>query len=80
MSRLDLELDRRMDDLELEWREARDACIIARAEYLALAANLAANSRAAIETVRERLRRAEAAEARIFAKLELLENSMLGLS
>ncbi len=79
MSSLDLELDGRMDDLELEWREAREACIVARAEYLALGANLDANS-AAIEIARERLRRAEVAEARIFAKLELLENSMLGLS
>ncbi len=40
MSSLDLELDSRMDDLELEWREAREASIIARAEYLALGANL----------------------------------------
>ena len=30
MSSLDLELDARLDDLELEWREAREASIIAR--------------------------------------------------
>jgi len=79
MSSLDLELDGRMDDLERDWREAREASTIARAEYLALGANISANG-AVLDVARERLRRAEAAEARIFAKLELLEDSMLGLS
>jgi len=79
MSSLDLELDGRMDELELEWREARDASIVARAEYLALAADLEANA-ALITTARERVRRAETREARIYAKIELLEDSMLGLS
>jgi hypothetical protein len=79
MSSLDLELDGRMDDLELEWREAREASIIARAEYLALGANLEANA-ALISTARDRLRRAETREARVYAKIELLEDSMLGLS
>jgi hypothetical protein len=79
MSSLDLELDGRLDDLELEWREAHEARIIGRAEYLALGADLEANA-AAIDSARERLRRAEARQARIFAKIELLEDSMLGLS
>jgi hypothetical protein len=79
MSSLDLELDGRMDDLELEWREAREASIIARAEYLALGADLKANA-ATIDSASERLRRAEVTEARIFSKIELLEDSMLGLS
>jgi hypothetical protein len=79
MSSLDLELDGRMDDLELKWREAQEASIIARAEYRALGANPAANA-ATLDIVRERLRRAEATEARIFAKIELLEDNMLGLS
>ena len=79
MSSLDLELDGRMDELELEWREARDASIVARAEYLALAADLEANA-ALITSARERVRRAETREARIYAKIELLEDSMLGLS
>jgi hypothetical protein len=78
MSSLDLELDRRTDDLELEWRVAREASIIARAEYLALGADLKANA-ATIDIARERLRRAEATEARILAKVELLEDSVLGL-
>jgi hypothetical protein len=79
MSSLDLELDSRIDDLELEWRGAHEASIIARAEYLALGADVNANA-GFIENARERLRRAEATEARIFAKIELLEDSMLGLS
>jgi hypothetical protein len=79
MSSLDLELDGRMDDLELEWREAHEASIIARAEYQALGADLKANA-AAIDSARERLRRAEVTELRVFAKIELLEDSMLDLS
>jgi hypothetical protein len=79
MSSLDLELDGRMDDLEIEWREAHEASTIARAEYLALGADLKANA-AAIDSARERLRRAEVTESRVFAKIELLEDSMLGLS
>ena len=79
MSSLDLELDGRIGALDLEWRQAHKASIIARAEYLALGANLEANA-AAIDSARERLRRAEVTEARIFAKIEILEDNMLGLS
>jgi hypothetical protein len=79
MSSLDLELDGRMDELELEWREAHEASIIARAEYLALRADLKANA-GSLDGARERLGRAEVTESRIFAKIELLEDSMLGLS
>ena len=79
MSSLDLELDSRIDDLEREWRQAQEASIIARAEYRALAAAPGTNA-AAIVLVRERLLRAQALEARIFSKIELLEDSVLGLS
>jgi hypothetical protein len=79
MSSLDLELDSRIDDLEREWRQAQEASIIARAEYRALAADPGTNA-AAIVLVRERLLRAQALEARIFSKIELLEDSVLGLS
>jgi hypothetical protein len=79
MSSLDFELDNRIDDLEFEWRQAHETSIIARAEYLALAANPEANV-GTIGAARDRLRRAEALEARIFSKIELLEDSMLGLS
>jgi hypothetical protein len=79
MSSLDLELDGRIDGLELEWRVAHEASIIAHAEYVALGADLEANA-SAIDGARERLRQAEMAETRIFAKIEMLEDSMLGLS
>jgi hypothetical protein len=79
MSSLDLELDGRIDDLELEWRQAHEASIIARAEYVALGADLKANA-ATIDSARDRLRRAEMTEVRIFAKIEILEDSTLGLS
>jgi hypothetical protein len=79
MSSLDLELDGRIDDLELEWRQAHEASIIARAEYVALGADFKANA-ATIDSARERLRRAEMTEVRIFAKIEILEDSTLGLS
>jgi hypothetical protein len=79
MSSLDLELDGRIDDLELAWRPAHEARTIARAEYLALGAYPKANADA-LDGARERLQSAEATESRIFAKIELLEDSMLGLS
>jgi hypothetical protein len=78
MSSLDLELDGRMDDLEFEWREALDRSIVARAECLALAASPEANARA-LTLARERLSDAELLKARVLAKIERLEDSMLGL-
>jgi hypothetical protein len=78
MSSLDLELDGRIYDLELEWRQAHEASIIARAEYLALGADLKANADA-LDSARERLRRAEVMESRVFERIELLEHSVLGL-
>lgn len=79
MSSLDFELDARMNDLEFEWRSLHELSIIARAECLALCANPQANA-VSIEAARERLRRAEATEARLYARIELLENDLLGLS
>jgi hypothetical protein len=78
MSSLDLEPDSKEDDLELEWREAEEASIVARAEYRALAANPEANA-CAIDSVRERLSRAEVLKARVLGKIERLEDSMSGL-
>jgi hypothetical protein len=79
MSSLDLELDGMMDHLEMEWREANAAAIIAHAEYQALLASPKANA-GSMSGARERLGRMEARKARIFAKIEGLEDSMLGLS
>jgi hypothetical protein len=70
MSSLDLELDSRIDQMELEWRQAHKASIIARAEYLALGADLEANADS-IDSARERLRRAEVTEVRLYRMLGL---------
>ncbi len=74
----DLDLDTQMIHLEFEWRAEYEASIIARAEYQALAANRASNADA-LDGARERLDRAEALKARIMARIERLEERMLGL-
>lgn len=77
MNSLDLDLDLQMSNLELEWRQGYEASIVARAEYQALAADRRANA-AALDAARERLDRAEARKARIMAKIERLEDRLLG--
>ena len=44
MSSLDLELDAHMNNLELEWRQAYESSIVARADYQSLAASPKANA------------------------------------
>jgi hypothetical protein len=77
MSSLDLDLDARMNKLELEWRQAYETSIVARADYQSLAAGPKANADL-LDQARERLDRAEALKARIMAKIERLEDTMLG--
>jgi hypothetical protein len=77
MSGLDFDLDTKMNSLEFEWRQVYEASIIARAEYQALAAQPGAKA-ALLDMARERLERAEALKARIMAKIEHLEDSVLG--
>jgi len=75
MSGLDLDLDGKINGLELEWRLAYEASIAARAEYQALAAQGA--SAPLIDMARERLERAEALKARIMTKIERLEDNLV---
>jgi hypothetical protein len=77
MSSLDLDLDTRMNDLELEWRQVYEASIVARADYQALAANPKPKAHL-LDAARERLDRAEALKARIMAKIERLEDILIG--
>ena len=77
MSSLDFDLDMQISNLELEWRLAYDAIIGARAEYQALAVSLS-TSVEALDLARERLERTESQKARIMAKIERLEDSLLG--
>ena len=77
MSSLDLDLDAHMNNLELEWRQAYEAGIIAGADYRSLSASPMTN-RALLERARDRVDRAEALKARIMAKIERLEDNILG--
>jgi len=77
MSSLDFDLDTQMSRLERAWRQAYDSSTVARADYRLLAASPKI-SRNLLSLARERLDRAEALQARIMAKIERLEDSMLG--
>jgi hypothetical protein len=77
MSSLDLELDAHMNNLELEWRQAYESSIVARADYQSLAAAPKINA-ALLERAQDRLDRTEALKARIMAKIERLEDNMIG--
>jgi hypothetical protein len=77
MSSLDLDLDTHMNNLELEWRRAYESSIVARADYQALSAVPEMNAQLLV-LARERLDRTEALKARIMAKIERLEDSILG--
>jgi hypothetical protein len=76
MSSLDLELDCRIEALELEWRLAYEAGQQARAEIESTTANTLADRRI-ISLAGDRLERLEARKARIMAKIERLEDGML---
>jgi hypothetical protein len=77
MSSLDLDLDGRIEALELEWRLAYEAGQQARAEIEATSPNTLEDRRI-LSLAGERLERLEVQKARIMAKIERLEDSMLG--
>jgi hypothetical protein len=77
MSSLDFDLDAQVSRLEREWREAYDSSMVARADYQILAASPKVNGNL-LSMARERLDRADALQTRIMAKIERLEDSMLG--
>jgi hypothetical protein len=77
MSSLDFDLDSRMNSLEQEWRQAYESSIVARADYQSLTMGTKADSKL-LDLARDRLDRTEALKARIMAKIERLEDSMLG--
>jgi hypothetical protein len=76
-SSLDFDLDAQINDLELEWRRAYDASIVARAEYQTLASNPSSSVKI-LDMARERLESSESRTARILVRIERLENNMLG--
>jgi len=77
MSSLDFDLDSRMSNLESEWRQAYDISIAARAELQALADSPKPNA-ATLAKAHDRLERAEGLKDRIMAKIERLEDTLLG--
>jgi hypothetical protein len=77
MSSLDLDLDAHMNNLETEWRRAYESGMVARADYQSLAAN-SRSKVSMLDLALERLERIEALKARILAKIERLEDTMLG--
>jgi hypothetical protein len=76
MSSLDVNLDAQINNLEVEWRVAYDASIVARAEYQALAASRSTRV-TVLDVARERLERTESKKSQIMTKIERLEESML---
>ena len=77
MSSLDFELDSQVSNLESEWRQAYESSIVARADYQSLADSSKPKAYL-LERARERLERSEALKARIMAKIERLEDTILG--
>jgi hypothetical protein len=77
VSSLDFDLDLHMNNLEQEWRQAYESGIVARTDYQSLAER-PKRSAALLEPARARLERCEAVKARIMAKIERLEDTILG--
>ena len=77
MSSLDFDHDTQLHDLESEWRQAFEMTVVARAELQALASN-PVSDHLAIARAQHRLERGEGLKARIMAKIERLEDVLLG--
>jgi hypothetical protein len=77
MSSLDLDLDAHVNKLEMEWRQAYEAGLIARDDYQALATSPKADT-VLLQQARQRLDGIEGTKLRIMAKIERLEDTMLG--
>lgn len=77
MSSLDFDLDTQMNHLETEWRQAYASSIVARSDYQVLAASTKASA-SLLDMARQRADRIDALQARIMAKIDSLEDSILG--
>lgn len=78
MSSLDFDHDTQIHDWELQWRQASEMAVVARAELQALASNSVVDH-LAIARAQHRLERGEGLKARIMAQIERLEDGLLGL-
>jgi hypothetical protein len=78
MSSLDLDVDLRMNRLELDWRSAYEDSISARADFESLTHSGAATAERAAKAS-ARLEAADAAKAHILAEIECLEERLLAV-
>jgi hypothetical protein len=76
VSSLDFDIDSQMTRLELEWRQAFEASGLARADFESLKSS-AKPDKSRLQQAIDRLERAEAAKARVMAKIEKLEQNLL---
>ena len=76
MSSLDFDIDTHMTRLELEWRQAFEASVLARADFDSLKC-APAPDKGRLQQAIDRLERAEASKARVMGKIEKLEESLL---
>jgi hypothetical protein len=79
MSSLDFDLDSQMSNLESEWRQAFETGIAARAALQALTSGRNPDA-SAVARAHARLDHAESLKSRIMAKIERLEDGILGES
>ena len=76
MSSLDFDIDSQMTRLELEWRQAFEASMLARGDFEALKSSLKPDPGRLKQAI-DLLERAEALKARVMIKIEKLEESLL---
>lgn len=76
MSSLDFDIDTQMTRLELEWRQAFEASMLARADFDALNAD-ARTDKAHLQKAVEALNKAEGVKARVMRKIESFEDSLM---
>jgi hypothetical protein len=76
VSSLDFDIDTQMTRLELEWRHAFEASVLARADFECLN-SLSNPDRARLQKAIDALERSEAVKARVMRKIERLEESLL---
>lgn len=76
MSSLDFDIDSQMTRLELEWRQAFEASMLARADFEALNADSKVD-KGHLQKAIDALTRAEGVKARVMRKIETLESSLL---
>jgi len=76
VNNLDFDIDSQMTRLELEWHQAFEAGMLARADFESLKSSVKPDPGRLQQAV-DRLERAEAVKARVMIKIEKLEESLL---